>query len=526
MHDRWLWRSRIVRPAVCAVLAVLAPAAVARADRAGTASSRLLCTTAFSGAANVNTDCLSDGNYGETSITVNPTRPNDIVGAVIHTDISIVDGNPRLSQFVEPHVSVDGGRRWADVGLDYGTYASAVDPSVSFDASGRVYLATADSGPTNDITVARSDDGGLHWLTPVPITSGADGGNTFNDHPQLTAFGNGNVLVTWIHDVFSDDGQLVSAPVYDAVSHDGGRTWSAPADISASAPFCVGLGGGDACDQTFGNTVAVSGGRAVVAFQQTYKEAPDASASLGRDTYLAVVVDPVTGTRLTGPVVVGHEYDGIIEQDYPLSQGGAQTLHDSQFAVDSIGSLAADVSDRRSLHFALAWYDDRGAARPVPGDPYEASTNADVVVSQTFDGGNTWSPPAAIPDPRDQFMPWAAYDSTGRLRIGFFDRSYDQANQKYGFTLATETTPGELHFRLDQVSTALSDPTRNDLPSQGTVNPAFPYPAAFVGDYTGLAADGGGVVAYWTDLRNQACQAGRCGFRSDSYFARLGAAPQ
>lgn len=52
----------------------------------------MLCGTAVTWDVNVNTDCLRDGNYGETSIGVHPTRPTDIVGAVIHTAACTVDG--------------------------------------------------------------------------------------------------------------------------------------------------------------------------------------------------------------------------------------------------------------------------------------------------------------------------------------------------------------------------------------------------------------------------------------------------
>ncbi|HWG73673.1 MAG TPA: sialidase family protein [Acidimicrobiales bacterium] len=480
------------------------------------------CTTQPSTQANVNTDCLSAGNYGETAIAVNPRRQRDIVGAVIYTVRTQVNGHPAVSQLVQPHVSSDGGATWTTDSLDYGSYRSATDPSLAFDHAGVVYLATAASGTANDVLLARSGDGGRTWSTPAPVTGPAlDGANAFNDHPQLAAFGHGNLIVTWIHEVFSH-GNLVTAPVYDMVSHDGGTTWSAPADISGSAPFCTGRQGGDACDQTFGNAVAVSGTTAVVTFQNTYDEAPDASASLGRDRYMSVVVDPVTGLRLSGPFLVGQEYDGIIEHDYPLNANGVQALHDSQFALDSIGNVAADPSGHKGLHFAVVWYDDRNAPRPVAGNPYQAATDSNIIVSQTYDGGHSWSAPISVADPvgNDQFMPWTVYDSGGRLRIGFFDRSYDPANQKYGYTLATETRPGSLRFKPAQLTTALSDPTRNDLGSQGTVTPAFPSPAAFVGDYTAIAADGPGVVAYWTDLRNSVCQAGQCGFRHDSYFAR------
>jgi len=118
-------------------------------------------------------------------------------------------------------------------------------------------------------------------------------------------------------------------------------------------------------------------------------------------------------------------------------------------------------------------------------------------------------------------MPWAAYDSDGVLHVGFFDRSYDPANHKYGFTLATEKAPGSLKFSFRKVSTALSDPTRDNLANRGTINPAFPFPAVSVGDYAGITVTPDAVVAYWTDLRNDVCTAGLCRHRQDTYFAKI-----
>jgi hypothetical protein len=163
----------------------------------------------------------------------------------------------------------------------------------------------------------------------------------------------------------------------------------------------------------------------------------------------------------------------------------------------------------------------RNTPHPVASDPYAATTNSDVIVSQSVDRGRTWSAPVALTLANDQFMPWGAYDGAGRLRIGTFDRSVDAANHLYGYTVATETAPGSLAFTAAQVSTALSDPTTGDRWFAATVNPAFPFATGFLGDYSNIAVvPGGGVVAYWTDMRNQACFAGRCGHGEDAYFAR------
>ncbi len=476
------------------------------------------CTTPRSRAANVDTICDHSGNDFETTIVVNPTNPRNIVGAAIEAVRPPGGGFP--SVVTHPHVSFDGGKTWATYALDYGPGYAAVDPSLAFDAAGTVYLATTRSADTSEVVVAHSTNGGRTWSSPVSVVNDP-ARHVFHDHPQLTAFGNGNVIVTWIKDVFALGPVLKAATVDDSVSHDGGVTWSEPARISGRAPFCQGRQGDDACDQTFGNSVAVTDAGAVVTFQETYDEAPDAGGAPGRNKYLAVTVDPATGQKTGGPYLIGQAFDGLNEHDYPMNAGGGQTLHDSQFGLDGEGNVTADPSDPSGRHLAIVWYDDRSAPHPVEPDPYKAITDADIIVSQTYDGGQTWSAPIAIARPNDQFMPWAAYDARGLLHVGFFDRAYDPANHEYGFTLATEKAPGSLRFSFHQVSTALSDPTKNNLASFGTVNPAFPFPSLSVGDYSGIAIAPDAVVAYWTDLRNDACLNGRCGHRQDSYFASI-----
>jgi hypothetical protein len=236
----------------------------------------------------------------------------------------------------------------------------------------------------------------------------------------------------------------------------------------------------------------------------------------GRDQYLVVRVDPATGHRVAGPWKVSLIYDGFT--DMPIA-GGRQTYQDSQFRSWSFGNIAADPTT--AGHLAVVWYDMRNSTLPAPADPYAATTNSDVIVSQSWNGGVTWSAPKALTVARDQFQGWAAYDTDGLLRIGFFDRSYDAANHKYGYTLATESSSGSLTFAMSQLTTVLSDPTKNDRWFSGaTPNPAFPHPTTFLGDYSGIAANpAGGVVAVWTDMRESITFAGRTGADEDMFFA-------
>jgi len=79
-----------------------------------------------------------------------------------------------------------------------------------------------------------------------------------------------------------------------------------------------------------------------------------------------------------------------------------------------------------------------------------------------------------------------------------------------------------MSFSAAQVTTALSDPTRDNRWFAATVNPAFPRATTFLGDYSNVAAlPNGGIVAYWTDLREEACFLSTCAHGQDAYFAQV-----
>src|SRR5262249_9807950 len=128
-----------------------------------------------------------------------------------------------------------------------------------------------------------------------------------------------------------------------------------------------------------------------------------------RDQYLVVKVDPATGARVRGPSRVVKLIDGI--SDYPINVDGRFTYQDSEFRTWSLGNVAADPTNAQ--HLAVAWSDMRNSELPAPPDPFQAKTNSDIGVSQSFDGGKTWSRPSILTVPNDQFMPWAAYDASG-----------------------------------------------------------------------------------------------------------------
>jgi hypothetical protein len=481
-----------------------------------------ICANQTSTDPNVNTDCEGNAPHNETSIAINPTDPENMIGSANDYQLKVSSGGTiNETAFSRAHVTFDGGQTWTTYPIPYKGYTSTGDPAVAFDANGTAYLATlgfvwsqgAGSVTNPDILVSTSTDGGKTWSNATRVAAGSGVFNSvgvFNDKEFLAAWGDGNAIVTWT--IFNDGqgGSYINSPIYDSVTHDGGKTWSAPTEISGSASFCIGAQGGDTCNQDQGSTpVVAADGSIYVSFISTRE------TKYFSDQYLVVKVDPTTGERIAGPFKVADMVDGL--NDYPVSISGRQTYQDSQFRTWSLGNIAADPTN--ADHLAVIWSDMRNTKHPVASDPYQATTNSDIIVSQSFDGGQTWSAPIALKAKGDQFMPWSVYDSSGNLSIGYFDRSYDSANHAYGYTLATEMKPGMLKFKTTQVTTVLSDPTQGDRWFSGrTPNPDFPNPTTFLGDYSGIAAGSNGVANLWTDMREQTTFGSRTGNGEDAFY--------
>jgi hypothetical protein len=454
--------------------------------------------------ANVNTDA-EEGIHNETTIAVDPTNPLHMIASANDYQGTGLNGGGQLYYTLYPRarVTFDGGQTWTTYPIPCNGYNYVPDPSVAFDADGTAYFAaiarnhsqnffhSAEHFTAPDVVVSHSTDGGMTWSAPAVVArgKGMDADNhkeTDNDKPSIMAWGHGNAIVTWTQFTFGPGGELVGGPVMASVAHDGGKNWTAPVQISGSvlSTFCA-------------VPTLAADGSVYVGYMSYFQQA---GLELGdRDHYEVVKVDPATGQALGPPVEVGPVYDGAT--DYPFGDfTGSQTYQDSQFRTFSSGNLTADPTN--ALHLAVVWSDMRNSALPAPASPYLATTNSDIIVSQSFDGGLHWSTPVAIAAVNDQFMPWGAYDAAGLLHIGYYDRSYDAANHKYGYTLASEIAPGSLDFTTQQVTTALSDPTQGDAFFASTANSSFPSATRFMGDYTCIAVTPTGqVAALWTDMR-------------------------
>jgi len=204
-----------------------------------------ICATPTQTTANVNTDCETNGPHNETSIAVNPTNTQNMIGGVNDYQLSLNPGG-HLGETIlsRAHVTVDGGKTWTEYPVfSNSTYQATGDPSLAFDATGHAYYGTLGFrfvGPANasnpDVLVSNSGDGGKTWdVQRVSAGSGVETSvGELLDKEYVTAWGSGNALVTFGDFSNVQKGATVSANVFSSVTHDFGKTWSKPTLISGN----------------------------------------------------------------------------------------------------------------------------------------------------------------------------------------------------------------------------------------------------------------------------------------------------
>jgi hypothetical protein len=237
-----------------------------------------------------------------------------------------------------------------------------------------------------------------------------------------------------------------STKIYFSYSDDQGRSWSEEKPISGDASFCdvVFFDPLNRCDrnQTSTPTVNPATGQLWVGFENF--NTPD------ENQYL-VVHSANGGATFDGP----YHVTPVFDVNYPDSGGdrpdctprgqqdGRPVLTNSCFRVS--GNVGNTLADRRGGAFADDVYvvisDNRNGTRE--------STNTDVFLFKSTDGGRTWIGPTRVNnDPlslptdfdrdcapedsgcgrifgNDQWFPWMDISLKGDLNVGFHDRRLD-----------------------------------------------------------------------------------------------------
>jgi hypothetical protein len=429
----------------------------------------------------------------ETSIAANPQNGRNVLGGA--NDYRLGWGTSGF------YTSTNSGSDWYDGIIPFPSIPvtgdnldGGGDPAIVFDRAGVAYYADINFNRTDDtsgVFVSRSTNGGFTWSRPCvsfgaacglhdprrpgdgvvvftqdndPVLNGsvpahdkeyiAAGPRPGGVTPQCfsathaptpcdeSLVGVDRLYVTWT--IFGEFDGVIAV----SYSDDQARSWSAAKPISGSAAFCTFGVTERACDANQFSTPTVNPhtGYLYVAFENFNTE--------DENQYL-LVRSHDGGATFQGPFFVTPVFD----VNYPRAglsatrnrpdctargqNGGRAVLTNSCFRVNSGGNV---VVDKRGGAFAddlyLVMSDNRNGTK--------ASSNTDVFLFKSTNGGETWIGPTRVNDDpssapanrdctgtatlacpanvhtgNDQWFPWVDIGEHGDLVVVFEDRRLD-----------------------------------------------------------------------------------------------------
>ncbi len=322
--------------------------------------------------------------------------------------------------------SEDGGKTFTDLGyLDPGpsTFNFLVgNPSVACANERRFYYAsmfatTVQSRtqliPKEAIGVNISNDGGRTWSTPIPAVL-MDSQHVLERESLAIDPSNPQRLFLTFTDL--DFEVATGGPcagqtemlIQMVRSTDGGESWSRAQILKR---ICANTGN------------AVNGSRVAVG--------PDGTVYV---TYL--FYDNINNREL---IQVrrsddhGLSFHSAVDAT-TVVPAGANSMLQGLFLSNEYPSIAIDRAEGESRgSIYLAWTDGRNHSQTDLFSATGVYSFGDVLLAKSVDEGRHWSTPIAVsPVPndvtRDQFMPWVAVDSSGKVAVCYSDRRNSTQN--------------------------------------------------------------------------------------------------
>jgi hypothetical protein len=399
------------------------------------------------------TGTLYAGAEVEPFASANPRNPLNLVG-VWQQDRWSNGGSRGLGT----GYSFDGGITWKRVyppfsvcaggnAANNGNYERATDPWVSFSPNGvahQMALSFDDTivpgKPASALLASRSTDGGRTWSKSIVLQ--ADTEERFNDKNAMTADPTDSRYVYGVWDRLSFVPGEGAGPILFARSVDNGVSWEPTRII-----YDPGL-----TTQTIGARIEVlPNGKLVNLFTQI--------DLITNESTLYVLLSSDKGTTWAAPIKIA---DAITF--------GARDPETGALIRD--GSILAQLAISRKGVITVVWQD----ARFSPGNTLEG-----IVVSQSSDGGNTWSAPVQINrDPLVQaFLPSVHVRKDGTVGITYYDLRSNTADPA---TLLTDVWLTRSRDGVTWRESRISKPF--DMAKAPEAN------GLFVGDYQGLVSIG------------------------------------
>jgi hypothetical protein len=319
------------------------------------------------------------------------------------------------------------------------------------------------------VLIYRSVDNGVTFLPPVNGTPGFVPGVDEADKPWMTVdnypgLGYGYAYLAWTDFTVKNNGSTVDSGIHFTRSTDDGETWGP----SGGVPLVT---------DKFGQGAFVTVGPDHTVYVFWWDSAnPNQNIQMSKSTDL--------GQTFTSPVIVSR-----------LSTNATN------------GDLGLTYSNTNRSNFRTNAY-PQAAVNPVNGDIYVVyddtpkggtKDKADIFLTMSTDGGNTWSSPIRVNDDTtttDQWEPALALTPDGtHLFITWYDRRNDPINDslidRYGVigTISGHSVSLAPNFRITDVS----------FPPAFGQDPALS--PTYMGDYDMATADNNFFYTTWGDNR-------------------------
>jgi hypothetical protein len=353
------------------------------------------------------------------------------------------------STWSENYVPLSGGFPATNDGGTTTTWQANSDPTVAIDKAGNVFLANLYLNGSNNangfyVSVGNLANGpslGITISSTIPVATNLSPTTTNLEDKDWIAVDNSAGAPATGGNVYVAWTHFTATTHYVLFSRstDHGATWSTPIQISLPA-----------------QNGAVEGSQ--------------------------VAVGP------SGEVYVGYEvfFAGGKRQQYLAKSTDGGVSFSSAAAITPVfGELSFSSTYRKNSFPALAVSPTNGDVYVAYAAQFKGPAGAQIEFVRSTDGGATFGSPITVNDVStgQQFFPAVAVDAQGFIHVSWFDTRNSRKTASHYDIFATYSNDNGLTFATNARVTASQI-------NAGT--------AAFIGDYSGIAAAGGFAHPVWT----------------------------